>query len=509
MVTLGLSRDRGPGCGDVPVKRMAESSNSGRTLDAASLDAHAWLGLLISAAMYLICLSGALAVFNQEFERWEQPAVEEDTRVRPELAAQGLEHFVDRYGRDSGHFHVVFPTSGIPRLVVENDDIAHFVRDDGTLGKVEAAPWTQMLIDLHYYLHLPKNFGMILVSVCGALLLALIVSGVLAHPRIVRDAFRFRRGGNGTQANIDLHNRLSVWGLPFHLTIAVTGAYYGLVGLLVSLAAHAFFDGDTQAVSAPVFASEPSGYGLEDGELPDIARAVDHVLREDPQGRPIFLTIHDPGTVDEFVEIYVQQPGRLIYSENYRFSPDGELIELGGYRDGAGGKQFVYSFYRLHFGDFAGLGTKLLYFILGMMLAVVSATGVSIWLGKRKRRTMMDALWPAFVWGTPIALATSAIATLTGGTAITGWVFWLVLLVTTSLGVRLDADLVRRRYPSLLGGCLITLVALYVLHNGSAALHVASWPVTVTLLCAAIALFAPLSHKWLLQKTEDKLALHR
>ncbi|WP_084592376.1 PepSY-associated TM helix domain-containing protein [Pseudohaliea rubra] len=491
------------------MKRMVAGPNRGRALDAAALDAHAWLGLMISAAMYLICLSGALAVFNQEFERWEQPAVEEDTRVRPKLAAQGLEHFVERYGRDTSHFHVVFPTSGIPRLVVENDDIAHFVRDDGTLGAIESAPWTRMLIDLHYYLHLPKNFGMILVSVCGALLVALIVSGILAHPRIVRDAFRFRRGGNGTQASIDLHNRLSVWGLPFHLTIAITGAYYGLIGLLVSLAAHAFFDGDTEAVSAPVFAPEPSGYGVEGAALPDIARAVDHVLRVDPEGRPIFLTIHDPGTVDEFVELYVQQPGRLIYSENYRFSPDGERIGRGGYRDGAGGKQFVYSLYRIHFGDFAGVGTKVLYFILGMMLAVVSASGVSIWLGKRKRRTMMDDLWPAFVWGTPIALATSAIATLMGGAGSAGWVFWLVLLVTTSLGARLDAKFVRQRYPLLLGGCLIALVVLYLAHNGSAAMHVASWPVTASLFCFAFALLWPLSYNRLRRpqrKAVDSLA---
>ena len=42
-----------------------------------SLSAHSWLGLMLAVPMYLICLSGTLAVFYEEIERWEQPAAEE------------------------------------------------------------------------------------------------------------------------------------------------------------------------------------------------------------------------------------------------------------------------------------------------------------------------------------------------------------------------------------------------------------------------------------------------
>ena len=37
-----------------------------------SLSSHSWLGLMIGALMYLICLSGAVLVFHAELEGWEQ-----------------------------------------------------------------------------------------------------------------------------------------------------------------------------------------------------------------------------------------------------------------------------------------------------------------------------------------------------------------------------------------------------------------------------------------------------
>ncbi|MEM1403129.1 MAG: PepSY-associated TM helix domain-containing protein [Pseudomonadota bacterium] len=463
---------------------MTAASNGrspARTLSASSLEAHTWLGLAISAAMYLICLSGALAVFNQEFERWEQPAIAEESAIDAQKAGGALRAFVDRYGVDTEHFHVVFPTSGIPRLVVEDDHRAHFVNQDGSLGSEESSPWSKMLIELHYYLHLPHTLGIILVSACGAMLLALILSGVFAHSRIIKDAFRLRLGGTGAQQRIDLHNRLSVWGLPFHLMISFTGAYYGLVGVLLVVTAQAFYDGDTVAVAETVFTPEPKNLGLMNGEVPDIERAIEYVVKEDSTGKPVFLTIHEPGTPSEFIEIYVQQQGRLIYAENYRFDGAGKFIGTSGYSDGEMGKQIVYSLYRIHFGDFAGLATKWLYFALGMMLTVIAATGVDVWLAKRKRVTALNTLWPAFVWGAPIALTVSAASTIlldSSGAAS----FWGSLVVVLVVAGRWPAETVAHRLRIALAVALLALLALHTVSNGTHTLSAAAWPVNASLL---------------------------
>jgi Mn2+/Fe2+ NRAMP family transporter len=96
---------------------------------------------------------------------------------------------------------------------------------------------THFVTELHYYLHLPSTIGFFIVGVAGAGLLALIVGGLLSHPRILKDAFHLRLRGAKRLSLTDLHNRLGVWAAPFHFVIALTGAMIGLGQVLFFLMA--------------------------------------------------------------------------------------------------------------------------------------------------------------------------------------------------------------------------------------------------------------------------------
>ena len=109
----------------------------------------------------------------------------------------------------------------------------------GAIVAEEAHPWTQFVLDLHYYLHLPKKLGLTIVGALGVTLVGLSISGFLAHPSVFRDAFAFRFSGSARVAQADLHNRLSVWTSPFHVSIALTGAVLGLATLAAFAVAHA------------------------------------------------------------------------------------------------------------------------------------------------------------------------------------------------------------------------------------------------------------------------------
>jgi uncharacterized iron-regulated membrane protein len=43
----------------------------------SALNAHSWVGVFLSVLLFLVCLSGTIAVFHLEFERWEQPHIPE------------------------------------------------------------------------------------------------------------------------------------------------------------------------------------------------------------------------------------------------------------------------------------------------------------------------------------------------------------------------------------------------------------------------------------------------
>lgn len=467
------------------------------------LKAHTWLGLVASALMYIVCLSGTIAVFHQEFERWEQPQIPEVEDFTKEQVSRAYAAFDAQYPEDTDHMHIVFPSSGIPRVVMENDHVAHFVDAQGTLGETEASAWTKMLVDLHLYLHLPKTFGMILVSAFGALLCAFVLSGLIAHPRIIKDAFRFRTGGSGLQQNIDLHNRFSVWATPFHLMIGVTGAYFGLAGVFIVVVSSAFYGGDRQAVVDKVFAPEPELHSPV--IMPDIAKAIDYVQQHDPDGQLIFLTVHEPRTEGQFIEVYVKQPRRLIYSENYRFDAEGELIERVGYRDGAIGSQVIYSMYRLHFGDFGGLLSKLLYFVLGLMLTVIAATGMNIWLAKRKTRDWINVLWPAWVWGVPSGLAVSALSALFAPD-VSGWTLWLTACgILIAACKTIDEQALKHKLRLLLAFSIAVLLLGYVCIHGRDAFSFASLQVNVPLgLFSMMLLFSCLWEKARNNENEEK-----
>src|SRR5690606_37794676 len=157
--------------------------------------------------------------------------------------------------------------------MVSGDEDGWFADGQGTLISKVSHEWTHFLIRLHIYLHLPSTLGFTLVGIAGVRLTALIMSGFLAHRRIFRDAFSLRWNRSPRLAQADLHNRLSVWASPFHLAIAVTGAFIGLSIVLIFLVAQLFYGGDTD-LSGNSIASRDLPADARPAPLADFATAL-------------------------------------------------------------------------------------------------------------------------------------------------------------------------------------------------------------------------------------------
>ncbi|QFU77354.1 PepSY domain-containing protein [Halioglobus maricola] len=371
-----------------------------------SLDAHSAIGLVAGVLMYFICLTGTLAALAEGFERWEQPAIPEFQRMEPAAIEKAMNTFRSEVDEQPESLWVVLPTEQIPRTHVAGSDKEFWTDAGGNLLAPPTENWTHMLRELHLSLHLPRNIGLVVVSAAGAMLVALIISGLFAHPRLFKDAFKLRLGGSRRLEQADIHNRLSVWGLPFHLMIAVTGAFYGLVGIMVYSAAAAWYDGDADAMFDAVYGADPV---IEAPLVPlQPIRAMAQLEQHHPDADPIYIVAHKVGTEAQFMEIAATQPGRLAYSEIYRFDVQGNYLGDQGLTSGPGGRQFLYSLYRIHFGYFGGWPTRIAWLALGLMLTIVSVTGVNIWLAKRGIDDWIPRAWTTFVWGAPLALAASA-----------------------------------------------------------------------------------------------------
>lgn len=396
-----------------------------------SVHAHSVVGITIGAFMYLLCLTGTLLVVADYWERWEQPTIPEFSSANGNILDTALEEALARVeqvrdseqGRDRDEnlkevdqapetLYLVLPTATLPRLHVSVGNKEWWTDAQGhLLGEVEST-WTELVKNIHLHLLLPKTLGMIIVSIIGALFVGLIISGVIAHPSIFKDAFKWRVGGSRRLETLDLHNRLSVWALPFHLMIGITGAFFGLVGFLVVLAAQAFYDGDREALFNDVYGADP--VVSETPVAINFNVALAYLEENYTETHPIYVAVHHYGTERQFFEIAATFPRSLTYSEIFRFHSNGEFMNRQNLVGGSAGRQILYSVYRLHFGWFGGLGIQILYLALGFSLTVVSVSGINLWLQK-KEECWLHKQWLALVWGVPLGLVIAAVSRFGGG----------------------------------------------------------------------------------------------
>lgn len=467
----------------------------------AMLAGHSALGLAFAALIYVVCLSGTLTVFYYEFQRWEQPnAPIVTTPIAPEAVNALLEAGYKQGLADNSDHDIFISTPGsiTPRLLVryrDHDSGAEgaWVADvNGSLTTRMRTPWTEFLTALHINLHLPRTWGMFLVGLTGVTLLSSLISGLLAHPRIFKDAFALRWGGSRRLQDADLHNRLGVWGLPFHVAVSLTGALLGLSTLIVGVLALAAYDGD----SGKAFSALLGPRATEDetaAPLPDIAAMMRHVRSTKPNAELISVSVQHAAKAGQVVSLGMSTPGHLALSEAYHFTGTGTPIGTGGLESGSFGQQILGAIQPLHFGWFGGLTVKLAYGLLGLALTIVTYSGVTIWLARRRDKgrpaPRWERIWAAVAWGQPVALAATALASLLPTSDITLAVYLASVAGTFTLAFVLPSAEIIARWLRQAGG--LTLVALVATHAYiwlPRAMDPMAWGVNATLLLLAASL---------------------
>jgi len=467
---------------------------------------HRILGLGLGGLLYLICITGVICVFYVEYERWEQPGLPEMAAASPEAVARAVAH-ARRQAAESPQpvtdIFVGLPNPDMPRLVAGDGHSSIGFDAAGDPVGSAAHDLTHFIMELHYSLHLhaetwPINPGLVIVGLVGIGLLALLVGGALSLPRLFRDAFRLRLGGSWRVTRTDIHNRIGVWGLPFHAVVTVTGAIMGLGQLIFGLAAVSLFGGDMIRAYDQVFGANANpalerALGPAPLEAERITRAVQTLHDRHPDKPPLFLGLRDIGTPKERLEIWAGHPDRLVYGEAYLFDAAGDLVGPLGNASGAAGLQVYSSLFRLHVGGFGGWPVKLAYAVMGLGLCWLCITGFDIWLAKAaqqgRRHDRLRRLWAGLVWGVPALVALTAIAHLAVGAPPVP-VFWagLALWLVASLVVPGSPGRGLLHGPSGLALCLIALPLVHGLRFGADAFTPAGVQVNLPLLLIGLGL---------------------
>ena len=240
------------------------------------------------------------------------------------------------------------------------------------------------LVTFHADLHLGSPLGLILTGLLGLTLLASVITGILIHPKILKELFNFRPWRSMRLLFTDTHKVLGVWGLLFHGTIGFTGAILGLVTVvLIPAAAFVSFNGDQEKLLETFLPEVEPALTGQPAE-PQLASTLQEFSEKNPGvivGNVVIYGWGDKGSV-----MTVSTLGDRLNARTYEYSTaTGELIRdytLFSRLDGSV-KVVLDAMYPLHFGNFGGIAVKFIWFFLGLSTALLAATGMMVWIERR------------------------------------------------------------------------------------------------------------------------------
>ena len=376
---------------------------------------HLWLGLLTGICLFIVGLTGSLAVFAPEIDwliinplRVPAPAdanarrTDVETliaRVRaayPDARVASLELSV----RPSfAHVAAVqIPTKGetpARRIDVYLNPYSAEIQGEQLVTGGYFSSVYQFLRQTHVRL-LMGLWGRVFVGILGVTLVLSCITGLWIYRGWIKKLFTIRlKGGWGARgAWADLHKFVGVWSLLFNVLIGITGAVLGIENLTNQInskwvqpaRAKATADLRAEATAARAEASRAVGPSLPVNTL--LAKAREAFPDLTP--RVITLPARDGGPIS----IRGDVPSMLVAQSHVRSannitlnSSTGSVISQADGRKMTGWRRLYWTFDPLHFGYFGGLVTKIIWFILGLTPGLLAMTGTWMWWKRRSRAT--------------------------------------------------------------------------------------------------------------------------
>lgn len=395
---------------------------------------HSWVGLITGILMFVIAFTGALSVFARpELKIWANA----DMPDSKQLDLPRIERLVADYAsqvpaafreevivflpgeRAFKHLTVLFEAHhGIPEdtsleqnehdaepaqtaehseeetrhgpamgILYEFDALTYqeISRKQGELETLFSSRHTDMadfIADFHADLHLGRPIGLILTGVLGLTLLLSIATGIFIHRKILPQLFTFRPRKSMSLMLNDGHKVIGIWGLLFHATIAFTGAFLGLVFvILVPAAAFISFGGDQEKL-VETFVAIPEPVIQHIAKPTQIADILQHARQLDDEVAVSNITIMGYGDASAMAYVSLSGGEAIANQTAVYKGANGEFVErysnLGRIEGFSG--EILDILFPLHFGNFGGVVVKLLWTILGLGTAMLPITGLMLWL---------------------------------------------------------------------------------------------------------------------------------
>ncbi|MEM8890088.1 MAG: PepSY-associated TM helix domain-containing protein [Bacteroidota bacterium] len=244
---------------------------------------------------------------------------------------------------------------------------------------------------LHYFGQIP-TLGLYLSGLVALFFLFASVTGILIHwKNLLTKFYAFIKEGKWKQIWTNAHTVLGVIGLPFQIVYAVTGAFFGLLSLLLIPTVFLQYDGNVDEVYSKISPFESAEF-QEDAPFSDNLSLLE--LRQLVVDRYPEHDIHYAQMYN-----YQREDGKILFGidDHKGLSSSGEIVlsmkdgeVLEEYSQFPNEKNYSNSVLdymsKLHFASFGGYYIKIIYFILALITCFMIISGVLIWRTARDNK---------------------------------------------------------------------------------------------------------------------------
>lgn len=398
---------------------------------------HGWSGIVLGALLYTVVLTGAVAVFAHEIGVWSVGgAVNKKGITQPidaiikNLAIKVQRSFRDEVGVfaiEDGSLSVFFHTHATKengelgergvRFIVDGADGRILSRTEGWSEDVfdseQKSALRKFLVDLHVQLYVPSPYGLLLTGILGLAMMVAAVSGVLLHRHAIKDIFVSPRKGSGLLFARDRHVLAGTWGLPFAFLLAFTGSFLSFAfSLGIPIVSMSAFGGD-QMLVAEILNGKPAVEDNTPADVTNIDAVIAHGMKQ-AHATPTFVHVGHYGRDGAKIGLFFSPPdGDLSFLQYGYDGVSGEYEETKpglGTKPSAGASAYTI-LSALHFGVFAGLFSKAVWFSLGTACCYVIISGLRLWVRRRSDEPGWQSagkLVPLLGLGLPLAMLIAA-----------------------------------------------------------------------------------------------------
>jgi len=380
---------------------------------------HHWAGLYTGIVIGILCFTGALAVFIPEIDFMIQKnyySVSSAPSASPKIGA-ALAQVKKDYPKMSGLLidmpekpGQVATFSFLVKGKNKASNQSHFLFVDAGKDKVVGSRDRQNSI-VNYlrqmHVRLYEGFwGRQLVGLGGVAFIVLTVTGFLIYGNFMKkQPYPKIRKKNIRILMADWHKILGISALAFNFVIACSGAWLGLQPKLMNwLNIKAPNDYDLPKVMKPKADAQTAVHWDE------VFKAVKQHF---PDLKPGYIRPSENGTAS--IAIHGNVEGQ-VYEKNLNTLVISKSTYQPLFKCDMRERSFNDKFYgvqeALHFGDFGGLGLKILYTVLGLTSAFLSISGFVVYLHRtdKKQHRKISPLKTTFIYTVLILLILTVIA---------------------------------------------------------------------------------------------------